>query len=284
MCTWSPSRSHETPRIIDAPTVAQVDPGLEGDISSQSLDAFGLSTLNPNQLQNSCVSVTIAKLLAFRDVHHFWRDTIGGDLPDAVLTLDDIQELLRRTRWQFRWRAYKPEAGKSAYSLLVKDMYKDVYAFKPDTGILWGTLYSRDGRPGHCVVSGPLANVGSLPRPTHKSLDTHMFTCYQFDTYGVNVEHEVQAADKLLLFFLYCPREAPQWKEYRDRSFWRMIERREDPLWQERWLETVNRSLAVLGVEPITTFPAGDGAGYRNGTPGFQLLSRLTAILASARC
>ncbi|CAG9948299.1 unnamed protein product [Clonostachys rosea f. rosea IK726] len=268
--------------MIDAPTVAQVDSGLEGDVSTfgQSLDAFGFSTLNPSQLQNSCVSVTIAKLLAFRDVHHFWRDTIGGDLPDAELTLDDIQELLRRTRWQFKWRAYKPEAGKSAYSLLLKD----VYASKPDTGILWGTLYSRDGRPGHCVVSGPLANIGSLPRPTDKSLDTHMFTCYQSDTYGVNVEHEVQAADKLLLFFLYCPREAPQWKEYLDRSYRRMIERREDPLWQERWLETVNRALAALGVEPIPTFPASDGVGYRNGTPGTQLLSQLTAILASVGC
>jgi hypothetical protein len=264
---------------IDLPTVAQIDLGLEGDLSTfgQSLDAFGFSTLNPSQLQNNCVSITLAKLLAFRDVHDFWRDTIGGDLPDTELTLDEIQELLRQTRWQFKWRAYKTKGSKSAYSLLLKDLYTS----QPEMGILWGTLYSREGRGGHCVVSGPVANIGSLPRSTADSLDIQMFTCYQSDTYGVNVGHEVQAADNLLLFFLYCPREAPQWKAYLDRSYWRMIERREDPLWQERWLETVNRALAAFGIEPIRTFPTSDGAGYRNGTPGAQLLSQLSAILAS---
>lgn len=169
------------------------------------------------------------------------------------------------------------EGGKSAYSLLLKDLYTS----QPEAGILWGTLYSREGKVGHCVASGPLANVGSLPRSTAESLDIPMFTCYQSDTYGANVGHEVQAADDLLLFFLYCPCEAPQWKAYLDRSYWRMIERREDPRWQERWLQTVNCALAVLGVEPIRTFPTSDGAGYRDGSPGTQLISQLSAILAS---
>lgn len=191
--------------------------------------------------------------------------------------MDEIQELLRRTQWQFKWRAYKSNGGKSAYSSLLEDFYSS----QPEAGILWGTLYSREGKGGHCVASGPLANVGSLPGSTAESLDIPMFTCYQSDTYGASVGHEVQAADDLLLFFLYCPYEAPQWKAYLDRSYWRMIERREDPRWQERWLQTVNRALTVLGVEPIRKFPTSDGAGYRDGTPGIQLLSQLSAILAS---
>ena len=247
---------------------------MEGDLSTfgQSLEAFGFSTLNPSRLKNSCVSITLAKLLAFRDVHDFWSDTIGGDLPDTDLTMDEIQELLRRTQWQFKWLAYKSKGGMPAYSLL----HKDLYTSQPETGILWGTLYTREGKVGHCVASGTVANIGSLPGSTAESLDIRMFTCYQSDTYGVNVAHEVQAADELLLFCLYCPRDTPQWKAYLDRSFWRMIERRADPLWQERWLKTVNHALAVLGVEPIRTFPTSDGAGYRDG-----LLSQLSAILAS---
>lgn len=266
----------------DVRTVPHVDVRLRGDLSTfgQSLDAFGFSTLNPRQLQNSCVSITLAKLLAFRDVHHFWRETIGGDLPDNGLTMDNIQDLLRRTRWQFEWRAYKSKGSKSAYSALLKDLYTS----QPEkTGILWGTLYSREGKAGHCVASGPVANIGSFPRSTPSPLGIQMFTCYQSDSYGVDVGHEVQAADDLLLFFMYCPREAPQWQAYLERSYCRMIERRADPLWQERWLETVNRALVVFGVEPFHTFPTGGGAGYRDSmsVPGTQLLSRLSAILAS---
>lgn len=253
----------------------------EGDLSTfgQSLDAFGFSALNPNQLQQSCVSITLAKLLAFRDVHDFWLNTIGGDLPDAELTMNDIQALLRRTGWQFKWRFYTARDGKSAHSRLVKDLYSS----KPSTGLLWGTLYNREGKIGHCAASGPLANIGHIPRSTADPLSTNMFICYQSDTYGVDVEHEVKAADKILLFFLYCPVEAPQWKEYLDRSFWRMVERRADPIWQERWLKKVNSALAVFGVEPIDTFPHRDGAGYPNGVSPLQLLSKVSAVVPSLR-
>jgi hypothetical protein len=46
-----------------------------------------------------------------------------------------------------------------------------------------------------------------------------LFTDYHSDTYGVNIEHEVQGTDSLLIFSLYCPRDSPQWKAYLDRSY-----------------------------------------------------------------
>ena len=42
------------------------------------------------------------------------------------------------------------------------------------------------------------------------------FTCYQQETDGVDVLHEVQVSERLFMFFLRCPQDAPQQHAWHD--------------------------------------------------------------------
>ncbi|KAL2075984.1 hypothetical protein VTL71DRAFT_927 [Oculimacula yallundae] len=115
----------------------------QGDLSTigSGLDLFGVSTLNPNQFLNNCVSVTITKILAYSNVHAFWQDTLQGDLPDEPLSLDQTKQLLRKTGWGFEWRVYRPCNGKSAYYNLQSEFNAGA-----ESSPFRGVAYTRDGR------------------------------------------------------------------------------------------------------------------------------------------
>lgn len=231
--------------------IGAMDP-REGDLSTlgSGLDLFGISTLNPNQFLNNCVSVTIAKTLGYSNVHEFWKDTLGGDLPDKPLSFGQIKQLLHKTGWEFKWKVYQPSGGKSAHHNLRTDLVEG-----PGWGPFRMVAYTRDGGIGHCVVSGPVCELDHNPE----------FTCYQQETHGIDVSHEVQASDRLFMFFLRCPHDAPQWEPWRERIFWRMIERRRDPVWQAKRLETFNNALKILGRKPIDTWPDGKESKGKGG-------------------
>ena len=108
--------------------------------------------------------------------------------------------------------------------------------------------YTGKGGLGHCVVSGP-TNVGA-----HVDGD---FVCYQGNPYGVDVLHEVRAAELIFVFQLPCVQYSPEWYSWIDRKTRRMLERRSDPIWISKKREIIESSLRTLQAQPHR--PAGKG-------------------------
>ena len=69
----------------------------------EPLNLFGNSRLNPRDMKNNCVSVTLARLMEFSNVHDFWKDLFGHDLEDKPLDEKAIQDMLTRIVWTFEW-------------------------------------------------------------------------------------------------------------------------------------------------------------------------------------
>ncbi|KAI2617148.1 hypothetical protein GGR54DRAFT_215787 [Hypoxylon sp. NC1633] len=223
---------------------------VEGNLETfgRCLELSGISSVNPNQFLNNCVSVTITKLLAYRDVHEFWRETLHGDLLDRPLSFKEITLLLSKTGWDFTWKVYQPCSGASAYLNMKQDHWR-IFA---DRSPFRALAYTRRNGIGHCVVSSPLTEL------LHDDDECwgQNFICYQNDTYGVSVQTEVLDAEKLIVFFLHCPQHTPQWDAWHDRRYLRMSERRRDPVWWNRRLEGVNKCLEILGVSPLLMMPS----------------------------
>ncbi|KAI0448411.1 hypothetical protein F5B21DRAFT_121756 [Xylaria acuta] len=225
----------------------------------RGLEHLGIPTVNPNQFLNNCVSVTIAKLLAYRDVHEFWHDVLNGDLPDLPLTFPQIKKLISRTGWTFSWSVYQTSDGKSAY-LNMRDDTKRLLPFEH----FYAVAYTRADGVGHCVVSSPWREIEHGLHPQHNSPFGLSFTCYQKDKYGTDVLHEVQAAQKVVMFILRCPRNTPQHTAWRERLVLRICDRRRDLPWWTRRLEMLNEALRVLGSEPLGLAPpVNPGGAYR---------------------
>ena len=86
-----------------------IEAPLHGNLSTFGKAAelsFGASDVNPNNYLSNCVSVTMAKNLGYTNVHKFWKDIYGYDLPDVPLTFPQIIELGKRTGWKCSWVAY----------------------------------------------------------------------------------------------------------------------------------------------------------------------------------
>lgn len=192
--------------------------------------------------------MTIAKVLAYRDVHEFWHDTLKGDLPDIPLTINQIKQLIAQTGWEFTWKAYLSCIGKSAY-----DNMKHDFIMEPWKGTLRALAYTRGDKTGHCVVNSAISELEQ-----ENDIAYSYFTCYQNETYGVNVRHEVQASETMIMFILNSPRHTAQWHAWLFRLSCRTIERRRDPVWWRKRLEIINKHLKVLGQEPMQP-PSGDG-------------------------
>lgn len=203
----------------------------------------GSSALNPSHFINNCVSVCIAKILAYADVHEFWRSTIGTDLPDVSLSIEQTIQLLGRTGWDFSWRIYQSSSSSSDGDDSSPATRSRGFVDEPALGSYRMLVYTRGGGGGgvgHCVVSG--AAAGEVD---------YQFVCYQQATYGADATREVQAADKAMVFYLRPPADGPQREAWLERLFRRAVERRSDPVWQSRRLRTLNNALRVLGQEQV---------------------------------
>ncbi|KAI1300916.1 hypothetical protein F5Y03DRAFT_363290 [Xylaria venustula] len=222
---------------------------LQSDLETfgQTLEHSGVLTINPNGLVNNCVSVSIAKLLAYRDVHEFCHDVLHTDLPDLGLTFCEIKRLISRTGWNFTCTVYTSSGGESAYS----KMHRDLYPSRPSAGPFHVVAYTRSDGVGHCVIRNPWDEMVTqrLDTPSGQSLP---FTCYQRDKYGTNVDHEVQAAEKLVVFNLRCPRTTAQYDTWMNRLCLRTMERRRDLVLRVRRMQLVNDALKALGESPLS--------------------------------
>ncbi|KAI1420306.1 hypothetical protein F5Y12DRAFT_773730 [Xylaria sp. FL1777] len=220
----------------------------QGDLETfgRALDDIGVSTLNPNQFLNNCVSVSISKLLAYRDVHEFWHDTLHGDLPDTSLTFPQIKNLISKTGWEFKWQMYTSSNKESAYSKM-----RPIRSPEYPNAVFSLVMYTRLHGVAHCVVSGAWHDAVE----TDLNEYSHMgfkFTCYQRDQYGINVLPEVKAAQKIIVIHLRCPHNTSQHEEWIDRTFWRMIERRRDPVLRAKRLKIVQNAIKLFGLTPLT--------------------------------
>ena len=68
---------------------------------------WGASRLNPNNMQNNCVSVSVANMEYYRTVGELWNEIYKYPLPDNPLNLVQIEDMVRRTNYQFRWVAFR---------------------------------------------------------------------------------------------------------------------------------------------------------------------------------
>jgi hypothetical protein len=70
----------------------------------EAVHLYGYSSLNPNRMSNNCVSVTLAKILGYADVHELWDQLLGAQLLDQPLGEADMQWLLNKTGLRFVFR------------------------------------------------------------------------------------------------------------------------------------------------------------------------------------
>lgn len=185
-----------------------VSPVATGEISTWGtmLSAVcGASTLNPTNMINNCVSVSLAKLLDYKDVHELWNDIYGRPLPDNPMSTDQIVDLVQRTGWSFRWENYRIYPH-----LSVNECLRGAMEVGNHHGCAKAVLYARPDSTGHCVV-----------------LDILQPLCYQHDSDGEDVEEDIKAnAEMVSLLRLKCPPETAMHRAWLDRKFRRIMEKR----------------------------------------------------------
>ncbi|SPO01954.1 uncharacterized protein DNG_04627 [Cephalotrichum gorgonifer] len=186
---------------------------------------------------NHCVSVSISKILAYSDVHEFWQDNLGGSLPDTPLSVHQTVELIASTGWTVTWKVYLPWNGNSACRNLQLDPKFHAGAFR-------AVAYTQKGRVGHCVTSGLLRHKYPMTLP----MSYPSFMCYQRDKNGIDVSHEVEAAENVFVFHLQCPEATPQWYSWQDRVFRRMVERRGTDAARQAQYERIWEHLRTAGL------------------------------------
>ena len=74
----------------------------------EPFNPFGRAKLNPRDMENNCVSVTLTRMLEFNNVHEFWKKHFGKDLEDRPLDEKAIQDMLVRIGWTFEWVKVDP--------------------------------------------------------------------------------------------------------------------------------------------------------------------------------
>ncbi|KAI0898888.1 hypothetical protein F4806DRAFT_317057 [Annulohypoxylon nitens] len=152
------------------------------------------STLNPMGYIHNCVSVTIARVLAYRNVNEFWLNVLGYPLQDKALTHKQLVECIVRAGWECRYNIYINLPEKPAYVSLERDSRTKDHQI---------VAYQRSDGTGHCAV-----------RELRDGGTKFTWICYQQTTDGEDVSDEIQTAAKLLVYQLRCP-------PHLFRSWWR---------------------------------------------------------------
>lgn len=196
---------------------------------------FETSLLNPKKFRHNCVSITIAKILAYRDVHEFWGETLGYDLPDRDLQIPEIIDLISKTGWQWKSKEYEGSNGISAYEYMIYDLqniYQDPVS-KTMEGPFCALLYFRVDGSGHSIVVSSTTKMKGDDYDIRSSFPS--FTCYQNVTSGTNLLHEVRAAVSMIMFVLKCPTDTQLWHEF----IYRRERKKKLPGWTDRQGKTL---------------------------------------------
>ena len=194
--------------IESTPTRGLISSGTVSTFGLPLSQVFGQSKLNPNNFKNNCVSVSIARLLSYRDVDDLWADTYRYPLPDHPLDYTAIIDLIQRTGWHFKWECYRLKPGKPIWKSL--DPYDSLNLID---GALAALLYSRPDGTGHCVVWGDMVS-------------SHVPICFQRHDEGTDLTHDILIhTDMVYLLRLKCPPSTEVHRRWLDRMVRRKLER-----------------------------------------------------------
>ncbi len=133
-----------------------------GDISTffgavEAMGFYGVTNINPDDMRQNCVSVSLCRLLGYPDVYALWRATYGYNLIDQPLNEQGIRNLCGLTGWLFQWQRFYPQGGLSAYNVMLRDIQVRFTTMRV-------VLYTRADNTGH-AVNAIFSNVlGEGPR------------------------------------------------------------------------------------------------------------------------
>jgi len=150
----------------------------------EDMDLFGASSINPNDMRNNCVSVSIAHFQYYSTVEEFWQTTYGHSLPDKPIRESEAKDMIARCNIEFQWIKYKSDAPGTAYQMFLQNKqtfleHGGLFMFKNDKN-----------KPGHCINLIP--GMGHTPT-TYELLD------FQRESWGVNREKDVKEALKIVV-------------------------------------------------------------------------------------
>lgn len=133
---------------------------------------YGATNINPTDMRNNCVLVSLCRLLGYPNVQQLWRATYGYDSPGEPLDEKGIRNLCGLSGWRFNWQRFDqetvpptgpptdpptPPTTISAYDVMLRDISIRFTTLRV-------VLYMRTDGTGH-AVNAFFSNVpGERPR------------------------------------------------------------------------------------------------------------------------
>lgn len=145
---------------------------------------YGATNINPTDMRNNCVSVSLCRLLGYANVQQLWRATYGYDLPDQALDEQGIRNLCGLTGWLFKWDRFNPKGNLTAYEVMMSEM-------KIRFTTLRVVLYTRTDGTGHAVN----AFIGNVPGLGPRIL---LLADWQAHQMGQPVPGDLEAATSII--------------------------------------------------------------------------------------
>ncbi|KAK4224459.1 hypothetical protein QBC38DRAFT_485468 [Podospora fimiseda] len=155
-----------------------------------------LSSINPKGLDFNCASVSLARLLCYRNVHDLWKAAYGKDMTDG-LDWAQTEELIKCLGWDLKPQEFHPEGNppKAAYQNM-----KQGVNFNSTTQIMVFYFAKDPNLSGH-VING-VCWVTDEKRP----LD-FTFQDFQYVERGENRGRDVEDADHIIVVDLVLDKE-----------------------------------------------------------------------------
>jgi hypothetical protein len=181
------------------------------DTFGKALDDFNFfqaSKVNPFNLKNSCVSVAVAYMEYYSDIEDLWDAILGGRLPDAGLTFDQILLLLGKIGRSFEWKKYEPVMTDAGINTAYKSL---VSSFSPPGGHARAIVcYKRSDDGCHCINLDYLdlvnvdtfGNAATRDRSKYTNLPKLIkFLDFQHDDKGKDCLHEIETAKYIIVLY-----------------------------------------------------------------------------------
>jgi hypothetical protein len=118
---------------------------------------YGATHINPTDMKNNCVSVSVCRLLGYKNVQELWMATYGKVLPDQPMGEADIINLFSKAGWSFQWQRFRPDPNNSAHAVMLRDIIIRYTTLRV-------VLYRRMDGSGHAVNAIFSNLMGEGPR------------------------------------------------------------------------------------------------------------------------
>ena len=157
---------------------------------------FGISSTNPDDMQNNCVSVAIAHTLGFPTVKDLWTSIGMPNRPDQAVSIYTVFSLLRRAGYRSIYQEYE---GPGTYETEILANYPiAVWKSQVSKAIV---CFKRTDNTGHAVNLSVYATTAGF------SSATADFKDFQHSDKGERCKKEVEEAARLWVLYVW-PRDA----------------------------------------------------------------------------